>query len=65
MNEKQLLDAAVKALKIDRPILRHEIKGRTVKLWLLGGDGYTGREQNTLFPLESVLSVSLYRTAAV
>ena len=32
---------------------------------LLGGDGYTGREQNTLFPLESVSSVSLYRTAVV
>ena len=36
-----------------------------LRRWLLGGDGYTGREQNTLFPLESVSSVSLYRTVAV
>ena len=36
-----------------------------LRRWLLGGDGYTGREQNTLFPLESVSSVSLYRTAVV
>jgi len=36
-----------------------------LRRWLLSGDGYTGREQNTLFPLESVSTVSLYRTAAV
>jgi hypothetical protein len=49
--EQQLLSAVVKRLKIDRPILRYEVKGRTVKLWLYGGDGnpvtYTLRAKRT------------------
>jgi hypothetical protein len=38
-SEQTLLKAVVKRLKIDRPILKYEIKGRTIKLWLYGGDG--------------------------
>jgi hypothetical protein len=32
----ELLQQAIKALKINVPIMRHEVKGNTVTLWLYG-----------------------------
>ena len=37
LTDQQLLKAAIKKLKIDRPILRSKVQGNTIILWLYGG----------------------------
>ena len=50
LTNQDLLDAAIAKLKINVPIYRYEIKGKTVTLWLYGASQpvkYTHRQSRS------------------
>lgn len=50
LTQKRLLAAAIKNLKIDRPILRSKVQGNTIILWIYGDTEpvkYTHRVRKT------------------